>query len=348
MDAWMVASLLITAMPAADATDEGPWEIPIVLVSFFPVKDGHIDLEVTGDWGEELETTRRKVEEATAEALRSLEEGSRYHAYSNPEAPSSLRYRILARMEFYEPVPTYEDDAFDVPVTDYNAIMKRIDARDWVENRGVKEFWIWGYHGGKVVLWESNMASPHGDVSNSNRDPDDLPVFSRTYTVYHYNYQRSSHEAVHNHFHQLEHLLNHVDGRETTPDEDWDQLLFWGKFVGSDKSHKIVRPGAGWCHYPPNAEQDYDYSNPRTVETDIEDWRPDGTGARKPISSERWDGDDLKFYVYWFQSLPGAGHSLVHEGRPLRNWWIFTGDWDHCMAQRMRLTAEPADGSERP
>ena len=33
-------------------------------------------------------------------------------------------------------------------------------------------------------LWEPNMASPFGDVSNSDRDPGDLPVLKKTYTVY--------------------------------------------------------------------------------------------------------------------------------------------------------------------
>ena len=222
-------------------------------------------------------------------------------------------------------------------MTDYHAILARIDAESWVEERGVKEFWIWAYHGGKVHLWESNLSSPWGDVSNSDRVTDDLPVFSRSFTVYHYNYQRSAHEAVHNHFHQIEHLLNWVDGRDHTPDDQWDQLLFWGNFVGSDITHKIVRPGAGWCHYPPNGEKDYDYTNPRIVSSDIEDWRPDGTGARKMISSDRWNRDDMQFYIYWFQSVPGMNNGLEHESKSLRNWWIVVGDFDRCLRERLSL-----------
>ena len=52
--------------------------------------------------------------------------------------------------------------------------------------------------------------------------------------------------------HQIEAVLNWVDGRDRTPPEQWSELLFWGKFVGSDRSLKIVRPGCGWAHYPPN------------------------------------------------------------------------------------------------
>ncbi len=71
----------------------------------------------------------------------------------------------------------------------------------------VKEVWIWGYHGGVLDLWESNMASPFGAISNSNRDPNDLPVLKSTYTVYHYNYQRGASEAVEDHMHQFEAVL---------------------------------------------------------------------------------------------------------------------------------------------
>jgi len=125
----------------------------------------------------------------------------------------------------------------------------------------------------------------------------------------------------------FEAVLNWVDGRDRTPPERWDRLLFWGKFVGSDRTHKIVRPGCGWAHYPPNGERDYDWANPRYVLTDIEDWRPDGTGQKQRMNCERWKGDSLTWFVYWMQNLPGAGNGLTHEGKALNNWWVFLGDF---------------------
>ena len=48
------------------------------------------------------------------------------------------------------------------------------------------------------------MSSPlTGDISNSNRDNTDLPIYNSTYTVYGQNFRRSHAEAVHNHGHQL-------------------------------------------------------------------------------------------------------------------------------------------------
>ena len=316
----------ITGAPAAE-----PYLIPTLVVSYYPVKNGRVDRTVTGDVGAPLGDIRRHVEQTTQRVVQALAQGSTYHGYKDRTAKPSLQYKILDTLDVLEPLPTYHKPGHRVPMTDYVAIMNRIDVRQWVEERGVKEVWLWGYHGGVIDLWESNMAGPFGDISNSDRDPHDLPVLSKTYTVYHYNYQRGPSEAVEDHMHQIEAVLNYVDGRDRTPSHQWPNLLFWGKFVGSDHSHKIVRPGCGWAHYPPNGQRDYDWANPRYVWTDIEDWRPDGTGQKQHLNCNRWNGDSLTWFIYWMQNLPGANNGLTYHGRPLRNLWDFIGDFDAAM-----------------
>ena len=67
------------------------------------------------------------------------------------------------------------------------------------------------------------MSSPAtGDISNSDHDPTDLPVYSRSYMVYGQNIWRAEREAVHNHGHQLEAILTHADIRQ-----DGIEDLFW-------------------------------------------------------------------------------------------------------------------------
>ncbi|GAB4369197.1 MAG: hypothetical protein Kow0042_10770 [Calditrichia bacterium] len=328
---------LTCVMAKPSPTIEYPLEIPVVVVKYFPVKGDNIDIEVTGDWGKSLEFTRHKTDSLTRRLVEVLQESSRYHAYKNPRAEPSLKYTILETFEFLEPLPTKKRFFRKTPLTDYQAIMERIDGRKWVEENGVKEIWLWGYHGGKVHLWESNMAGPFGDVSNSNRDPNDLPIYRYTYTFYHYNYQRGLSEAVEDHMHQIEAVLNYVDGRDTTEKDEWDRLLFWGRFVGSDKSHKIIRPGCGWAHYPPNGENDYDWANKNFVLTDIEDWKPDGSGTKKKMNCERWNCYSLYWFIFWMQSLPGKDNGLNYNGKPLTNWWIFIGDWDTAMREKLNL-----------
>jgi len=313
--------------------------VPVLLVHYFPTNGTNIDRGVTGDWGASLESTRAKTARQTREVIAALEDGSRYLGFRRPEAKPCLRYVVAGSLEFLRPLPTFPKRGHRVPMTDYRQIAREIGLEDWVKNRGVRQVWLWGYHGGKVDLWESNMAGPYGDVSNSDRDPDDLPVFSHTYTVYHYNYQRGTSEAVEDHIHQIEAVLNHVDGRDRTPPDRWSELLFWGRFVGSDRSHKIVRPGCGWAHYPPNAERDYDWANPRAVLTDMDDWKPDGTGVKALMDSSRWGGNSLRWFVYWMQHLPGPDNGLTWQGRSLNNWWIFIGDYDRARQQGLTLVA---------
>jgi hypothetical protein len=246
---WACVSMFVAAPSKADERDEPrlPMRIPVLVIKYFPVRGDLIDLGVTGDCGAPLDEMRQKTDEMTRELRLALQQGSRYHGYKNRKAPPSLAYAVARTYEFLEPLPSIARPGEKVPKTDYDQIMRRVNIRQWVEQRDVKEVWIWGYHGGVLNLWESKMAGRYGDISNSNRDPKDLAVLKQTYTVYHYNYQRGTSEAMEDHIHQIEAVLNHVDGRERTPPEKWDELLFWGKFVGSDRTHKIVRPCCGWA-----------------------------------------------------------------------------------------------------
>ena len=298
-----------------------PFEIPVLLVHYFPVRDGRIERRVTGDVDAPLDSIRAHTERTTEQVIDALERGSTYHGYKDPSARPSLRYHVVDRIEFLEPLPTWPKPGHRAPMTDYNAIMARIDARRWVEAHGIKEIWLWGYHGGKVDLWESNMAGPWGDISNSDRDPHDLPVFAQTYTVYHYNYQRGPSEAVEDHIHQIEAVLRHTDAE-----------LFWNKFVG--------RPGegrCGWAHFPPNGVRDYDWRNPAYIWSDIEDWRPDGGGEQVRINCDRWQGDSLQWFIYWMQNIPGADNGISYRSRPLSNWWRLIGDFDSALRARQGL-----------
>jgi hypothetical protein len=189
-----------------------------------------------------------------------------------------------------------------------------------VEDKGIKEVWIWGYHSKELAPWESNMAGPYGDVSNSDRDQADLPVLKKTYTVYHYNYERGTSEAVHDHIHQIEAIMRR-NGRP-----------LWQVFEGKQGAWR-----AGNCHCPPNAESDYDWSNKRFVESDIEDWKPEGFGQMQKINCDKWDGDGLKWFIYWMRSMPGAGNGLTYEGKKLTNWWIYVGDYDLAVSQAVGL-----------
>lgn len=295
------------------------WEVPVLEIAYYPVQGDQMDRRATGDVGGSLESVRRHVAATSDQTVAALEAGSATGNYKTGTAVPNIRYERIGRIELLEPLPTWNKPGHNVPMTDYNAILSRIDMQSWLA-QGMKQIWVWGYHGGVIDLWESNMAGPHGDISNSDRDPTDLPVFDQTYVVYHYNYGRGPSEAVEDHMHQIEALLRQLDHE-----------LFWNRFVGPTGGGRC-----GWAHFPPNGTRDYDWSNPSQVATDIEDWHPDG-GTRSMLDCRRWNGDSLTWFVYWMQNLPGAENGLTYQGRPLTNWWSFIADLDAALANGQRL-----------
>ncbi len=294
-----------------------------------------------------------------------LEEGSRFRGYANSGTLPSLGYRIVHYVTIYEPLPKGPVAGPCAPADcegswhfpDYHDILARVNAKYWVETRGVKEIWVWGYHFAGMVQPESNMSSPTtGDISNSFRWNDDLPVYDRTYTLYGYNFGRTNNEAVHNHGHQLEAILGHVE-----------PTLFWKDFVGQF-ANGVWRTGrAGWTHMPPNTTVDYDYHNATQVSSDIEDWQPEQNGGTRLIGSTRWrdlvynwpsgsvptiDGPEdfsqgsrqraeSQWYIYWMQNMPGRNSGIPFFTGQMTNWWRFTGDWDAAIQERMGLATVP-------
>ena len=354
------------ATPAADRL----FRIPVVILRFLPTADGvKLDPAVSPDFytpGDiSLADMEQRLDRFDIQVKFMLEEGSRFRGYQDPAAPPALGYRVVRVVTIYEPTPpgkvVGEAGGFPVYLPDYRQILERFNARHWVEDLGVKEFWIWQSHFDAGMpsydpaihkpevfrgIWESNMASRiSGDISNSDRDPDDLPLYSRTYMVYGQNLWRSEREAVHNHGHQLEAMMLHVNA-----EQDGNTELFLQRFVG-----ELGRVGS--THKPPNTTVDYDYhENYAPVASDIADWTPAGVGRREVVTADTWGQhpfawpsgtaptdafgrNESHWYIYWMQSMPGWGNTIPYGQNVMTNWWRYTGDWDGSMRGRQGLYA---------
>ena len=348
-------------------------EVPVVAIRFMPTQNGNtIDPNYEGDLPAETRANLPLIE--LKERLNTfdkrvkyiLTEGSKYRGYKNPDAIPYLGYKIVAVINVYEPMPLGKPTRNETNAyfPDYHQIIDRFGGENYVNNLGVKEFWLWGTHTDEVVPVESNMSSPTtGDISNSDRFEDDLPKYDHTYTLYNYNYGRSEAQAIHNHGHQIESILGAANLRQ-----DGNISLFWGKFVGSQEDHELncslhsvacddenlFRKGrCGWTHMPPNTTMGYDYFNPNSFASDIEDWQPDESGVKKMVNVNTWanlsfDWPDQamyteasrvenQWYLYWMQSIPGYGNAIPHGNRYMSNWWEFTADWDQAIKQNLGL-----------
>lgn len=342
------------ATPIANAL----WVIPVVLVAYIPSADGvNLDVTKSPDFYTLGPMTLAAVEARILDIVRrkkmALEQGSRFRAYQNASAQPSIGIRVVDHLIVYNQIPTTGQQLFGVYTPDYKKAFLDLGLNTLIPQQGIKQVWLANstfdagfpsynpaIHNLADTRWfpESNMASPTtGDISNSHRIPDDLPIFGHTYVVYGINFRREEAQAIHNVGHQLEAIFSHVNNRY-----EGNTRLFWQKFVGLSPAGTWVKGRAGATHFPPNADQDYDYLNANPVSSDIEDWRPDGTGARKPVNVNTWGSRALpwpgaanfpgrvesQWYIHWFQSMPGLNNTIPLNSGVMTNWWRFFADWD--------------------
>lgn len=336
------------ATPAAGSL----WEVPIAIIRYLPTNDGeNVDSDRTGFSGT-LAALKDHIDLCGRRAKFMLEEGSRYHGYQDPAAQPSLGYRVVKIITVYEPFAKGKEVAWNPGWyrPDYIQILERFDGRTLVENLGVKEFWLWGWHHAGIEPAESNMSSPlTGDISNSERYNDDLPVYRNSYVLYNYNFTRSQNEAVHNHGHQLESILSHVNQLR-----DGNTGLFWDKWCGRNPDGSFQQGRCGNNHFPPNGTSDYDYGNPTPVASDCMDWTPDGTGTWTEVNADTWlnipypwpagttitntyERTEAHYYIFWMQNMPGRGAHISYDTDALTNWWAFTAEWDYALQSGLGL-----------
>jgi len=319
-------------------TTDTSYDMGVLVLKYFPVTDdGLIDIEVTGDVGDPYSIIRKRVDDVTEELRRSLEKASTYLGYKDPNAKPALRYTIVDTKEYLEVVPTITNEGKPTYYPNYRSILTRENICDYVQNKNVKEVWLWEHqgpkqpdtsdiHGPYIDVPESKMSGPNGDISNSYRS-NDLPDCGRTYRLYNFNYGRLTPEAMESWGHQIE-----------------------AEFMGPahpQASNEIGRCGS--VHNPPNARNEYDRNNPTPQKSDCLDWDPDGLGKLSNISCEQWGcGEDdpihnnahLNYQIWMFQNFPGRGNTKTYQGKQLRNWWDVHGDFDNVMRSRKRLTID--------
>ena len=325
-----------------------------------------------------MDIFKLKAEEIHMFTKYGIEEGSKFRGYKNPDAKRGINIQVVKYFNFYEMNKLFFGNA-DIPEPNYKEVFEAINLKSLVEDYGVKEVWF-SLHplsleypsiiDGSIPqdliinLRESNMSSPYGDVSNSSRITEDLPVYSKTYTVYGINLDRGPGESLHNRGHQMEAQFGYLDRNNK-------DYLFWNKFVGVklnngllDFSKQAYNGRSGNTHFPPNASSDYDWGNQAKFSSDINNWLPSG-GINEDVNTSTWTDVnynlpfETKFYfkesnldsfrydtqykwlLYWFQSIPGENNNIPYlkngEEYILTNWWDLFYNWDEAITEDKTL-----------
>lgn len=294
-----------------------PYQMNILQISYLPIIGDQLDTTETGITAS-LAQMRQKVSQQTQATMKDLEEGSRYHGDRDAGAVASLNYSIVKSVEYLQKLPRSTNEIPSNPGIyrpDYNAILKNLNICGLVEQQGVNEVWLWGYHHGTIEPVESDMAGPYGDISNSEHNATDLPICAKTYVLYNYNYGRATADTIRSHVHQQEAVFRAVDTN------------LFAQFTTQ----------CGTAYAPPNAPEQYTWNSQKSISSTCDNWHPDGSGTISSLSCARWGCTDEGYFLWWMHNIPGQGNTLTDNNHALRNWWDAIGNFDSVMAEGATL-----------
>lgn len=207
-------------------------------------------------------------------------------------------------------------------LSDYPRMIESNDATNLINADKIDEVWLFG--GPYFGFHESSMAGPGAFYINGGVY--DKVESKRPFAVMGFNYERGSAEMLHNLCHRTESTMSKVYGGWKAEKLDTN----WARFASNLKQSGSAAVGS--CHYPPNAEKDYDYSNTRAVESSAEDWLtyPNLTGRTSLVSRDTWGGPDFhrNYMKWWFRHLPHAAGKNP-DGK-LNNWWKYVFEFNEA------------------
>ncbi len=309
--------------PFQPAADNHPLTLRILVLNYNPVvpAEGHRRLSEVFKWNE-------------PERL-----ALRYLAAMEYAAGGAIRYEIVEWRNLNEIYA--QRDGYRYTVEEY--VRNRRAGGGWHEGKGqdyprllreqgvaemvsrgmVDEVWIFSDH--FFGVWEASMAGPGAFNINGGVYPE-VPS-TRPFAFYGFNYERGVAEMMHDAAHRTEATLNRVYGgwKLANPVSNWDKFS-----ANAAQSNGVA--GVGTCHWPANAEHDYDYGNPRTVESWADAFLtyPQLDWVKKPVSRETWASgrDHHTDYMKWYFAHVPRAPGVNADGRQ-NNWFKYIWDFEN-------------------
>lgn len=276
-----------------------------------------------------------------------------YRGWSNPDTLTSdfikdmkaasngvVNYQIAQRVEVTDMLPIKADgfqyteqsylacvnsggsQCHNPDLADYKKMIEQVDACG-KRNRGeIDELWIFG--GPWFGYWESNLTGPNAFWYNSS--PTLGTACTKLLPIMGFNYERGEEVMLHDVGHRIESTMSYVYG-------GWGhgEGTAWDKFALRD-NEKPGRGGCGNTHVPANTSGDYNYSDPKVVQSTCQDFAnyPNLTGQTVELKCSTWGCDQRGYFVnLMFKYLPhSAGKSP--DGK-LNNWWAYVVDADSSL-----------------
>ncbi|HET6645320.1 MAG TPA: hypothetical protein VFG65_07470 [Fimbriimonadales bacterium] len=309
--------MILTTALAAFAMSADYIEVDVLVLNFDPIVD-KMPLHEYGKWNDPHKLADEYINDIKGARLGfiryRIKEWRDIDAF--PEKTDGYVYTAESYKESKEQNTWHQPDGMDYPkmLAEYNVVPD-------MDNHKFDELWVFGapYMG----FWESAMAGP--GAFEINGGVYDKVKSKQPFAIMGFNYERGVAEMVHDLCHRTEATMSRIYGgwevdKLSTP---------WARFAANFAQSNGVA-AVGTCHWPPNAEKDYDYANPRKVSSSADDWLayPNLTGAKEMVSCETWGGPDYQrnYLKWWFSRLPKAS-GTSKDGRQ-NNWWKYVFDFN--------------------
>jgi Ca2+-binding RTX toxin-like protein len=215
---------------------------------------------------------------------------------------------------------------------DYARFAKENNIPQRIESGEIDEVWI--YAGPLGGMAESVMAGQGAYWINGEAQTE-IPS-DRVFPIMGFNFERGVGEALHSFGHRIESTMDHSYGRQAPNLDD-----NWNKFTFQDH-YQSGLGGVGNVEWPVNAEATYDYSNPRFVTSNADDWYnyPNFTGVTRSINDREWspNGEDYQreYLNWWYNHIPHQGGKGTDDY--LNNWWRYVTDLEQFKSTNGKLS----------
>lgn len=202
---------------------------------------------------------------------------------------------------------------------DYRQIFGEQNIPAAIDSGAIDEVWFFG--GPYFGYSESAMAGPGAFYINGEVFGD--VAVQRPFAIMGFNLERGVAEMLENLCHRVEATMSRIYAgwRADALNDNW------ARFAASQAQSGSAAVGS--CHWPPNAEREYDWDNPRLVTSTADTWLryPNLDRATSDVNRETWGGPDYarNYFRWWFAHLP-RNKGINADGR-LNNWWTYVFDF---------------------
>jgi hypothetical protein len=199
---------------------------------------------------------------------------------------------------------------------DYQAILTGLNVLSRIANREIDEVWLMAFP--QAGFYESTMCGAGAFWCNSQPQAWSAGC-KRRFVVMGLSFERGVGEMLHSFGHRAESILQQTFAKTTGTANLYQRFSLYDKEAPGQAA-------LGTIHFPPNADRDYDYNNPRKVNSSCYDWYnfPAFKNDVRQVDADEWGNGDMRLlHKWWLNHLPKVAGRTSGVAN---NWWQYVMD----------------------